>query len=191
MLGTPVRRIDDEWENIVQQHRMFGVALALFSLSIAVLIFQTYSSVRKPPRTDAAQSAKVAELERHLEQVRLQLAHQSAELDSLQQAQRGVSQPLAAKPVPPQGRRVDFEVARNHPREIAPGISMGITGSDISRRSVKGWLWVKPENRTIWLRGQALQKPLVFYGYRDGKKRELMLTSITANTASGYLLLPP
>jgi hypothetical protein len=29
-----------------------------------------------------------------------------------------------------------------------------------------------------------------FYGYTDGKKRELVITSVTKSSVAGYLLLP-
>lgn len=51
-------------------------------------------------------------------------------------------------------------------------------------------MWVLPDRRTIWLRGQSAQVPVVFYGYNDGQKRELVITNVTRNSATGFLLLP-
>jgi hypothetical protein len=31
---------------------------------------------------------------------------------------------------------------------------------------------------------------VVFYGYEDGKKRELVITNVTQNSVTGYLLAP-
>jgi hypothetical protein len=47
-----------------------------------------------------------------------------------------------------------------------------------------------PDRRTIWLRGQGAQEPVVFYGTRDGKRRELVITNVAKNSVSGYLILP-
>lgn len=87
-------------------------------------------------------------------------------------------------------KRVDFEVTRDHSQELAEGVSLDITGTDISHRRVNGWMWIMPDRRTIWLRGQGAQQPVVFYGYHDGKRRELVITNVTKDSATGYLLLP-
>ena len=87
-------------------------------------------------------------------------------------------------------RRVDFEVDKGRNVELAPGISLEISGTDVAYRRVSGWMWVLPDRRTIWLRGQGAQEPVVFYSTADGKKRELVITSVTEKSAVGYLLLP-
>lgn len=87
-------------------------------------------------------------------------------------------------------RRVDFEVTRNHTRPLTEEISLSVTGTDVSHRRITGWMWVMPDRRTIWLRGQGAQQPVVFYGYQDGKRRELVITNVTRDSVTGYLLLP-
>jgi predicted nucleic acid-binding Zn-ribbon protein len=86
--------------------------------------------------------------------------------------------------------RVSFEVPKGHSRELAPGISMGLTGTDVPFNRVNGWMWFRPDRRTIWLRGQSVQEPVVFYGLEDGNKRELVITHVTRNSVVGYLILP-
>jgi hypothetical protein len=87
-------------------------------------------------------------------------------------------------------KRVDFEVTKNRSQQLAVGVSLGITGTDVSHRRVNGWMWVMPDRRTVWLRGQGAQQPVVFYGYHDSKRRELVITNVSKNSVSGYLLLP-
>lgn len=87
-------------------------------------------------------------------------------------------------------KRVDFEVTRNHTGPLTEEISLSVTGTDVSHRRVTGWMWVMPDRRTIWLRGQGAQQPVVFYGYQDGKRRELVITNVTRDSVTGYLLLP-
>jgi len=87
-------------------------------------------------------------------------------------------------------KRVDFEVTRNHSQQLTENLLLGITGTDVSHRRVTGWMWVMPDRRTIWLHGQQVQEPVVYYGYRDGKRRELVITNVAKNSVSGYLLLP-
>jgi hypothetical protein len=87
-------------------------------------------------------------------------------------------------------KRVDFEVTRNHSQQLTDDLSLGITGTDVTRRRVTGWMWVMPDRRTIWLQKQAAQQPVVWYGYRDGKRREVVITNVAKNSVSGYVLLP-
>ncbi len=87
-------------------------------------------------------------------------------------------------------RRVDFEVAKNHTQELAPGISLGVTGIDVSHRRVNGWVWVLPDRRTIWVRGQNAQQPVRFYSKQDGRAFELVFTHTGKRSVAGYLLAP-
>jgi hypothetical protein len=45
--------------------------------------------------------------------------------------------------------RVNFEVAKGSGEELAPGISLDVTGTDPEYRRVKGWLWLARDRRTI------------------------------------------
>jgi len=94
----------------------------------------------------------------------------------------GLNRKLAVK-------RVDFEVTRNHSQQLTEDLSLGVTGTDISHRRITGWMWIMPDRRTIWLRGQGAQQPVVFYN-RDGKRSELVITNVAKNSVSGYLILP-
>jgi sortase A len=86
-------------------------------------------------------------------------------------------------------RRVSFSVPMNHSRQLAPGISLGVTATDTSRQRMDGWMWLMPDRRTVWLRDQGIKGPCVFYGYADGKRRELVITRVTSDSVMGYLML--
>jgi sortase A len=86
--------------------------------------------------------------------------------------------------------KVSFNVGRNHSQTLAPGISLGIDNTDVTDQRVNGWMWIMPDRRTIWLKDQPTHDPVIFYGYEDGKKRELLITQVTSSSASGYLLTP-
>ena len=86
--------------------------------------------------------------------------------------------------------RVDFEVTKSRSREVAEGISLNVTSTDLLHRTVSGWMWIAPDRRTIWLKGQTAGEPLIYYGHADGKKRELVITNVTKRSTTGYLLLP-
>ncbi|MBZ5618979.1 MAG: class D sortase [Acidobacteriia bacterium] len=95
---------------------------------------------------------------------------------------RGVEDPSAA-------RKVAFSLSANHSRELAPGISFGLDRTDVAHHRVDGWMWVMPERRTIWLHDHSARQPVIFYGSRDGRRRELVITGVTKYSVAGYLVL--
>ena len=139
---------------------------------------------------------EVGEQNRQLSEVRRQMENQNRDagtesrLASLQESEQRDRESVEAINNRLAVRRIDFELTRGHSRELAPGISLGITRTDVAFRRVSGWMWVLPDRRTIWLRQQGAQEPVEFYGYTDGKKRELVITSVTKGSVAGYLLLP-
>jgi len=90
----------------------------------------------------------------------------------------------------PDVKRIGFEIGKNHSRQLAPGISLGVTGTDEASHRVDGWMWVMPDRRAIWLRDHSAHEPVIFYGRLDGKMRELVITSVARNRIRGYLLSP-
>jgi sortase A len=86
-------------------------------------------------------------------------------------------------------RTVSFEVNEGHSSELAPGISFGLSSADAASHLVNGWMWLMPDRRTIWLRNQSTDQPIVFYSGNDGRRRELRITRVTRGRVSGYLRL--
>ena len=163
--------------------------------------------------------ARVAELQRELVQMRTEMAKQADELSAVRRQSWALFQTsvtmveesgianerrlASLKESEERNRRdmegmqnrlaverIDFEVVKNHSRELDSGISFGVTGTDVRHRRVNGWMWVMPDRNTIWLRDQAEQQPVVFYDSKDGRKRELVITNVMKNSVTGYLLVP-
>jgi hypothetical protein len=86
-------------------------------------------------------------------------------------------------------QKIPFEAEKGHSRELAGGISLHVTGTDIAHQRVDGWMWLMPDRRTIWLHHQSVQEPVVLYGLSDGGRRELVITNVTRHSITGYLLL--
>ena len=86
--------------------------------------------------------------------------------------------------------KVSFEASKGRTQELAPGITLYLSGTDTNYRRADGWLWLAEDRRNIWLRDLAAQQPLTFYGVQDGQKRELVITNVTAGSVAGYLLIP-
>jgi sortase A len=84
-------------------------------------------------------------------------------------------------------RKIAFTVPLDHSRSLAPGISLGITGIDPITHTANGWMWLMPDRRTIWLKQRRAGEQVVFYGYQDGKRREVSITSIGRDRVTGYV----
>lgn len=133
------------------------------------------------------QDERLAALQEQTGQDRGRVESRLAGLDQQMQRGRRETDSLAAQV---DRRRVDFEVNRNHSRELAPGISLGITKTNVAYRRFDGWLWLMPDRKTVWVRSQSAHRPVVFYSKEDSRPRELVITHVTKDAAVGYLLLP-
>ncbi|MGH9805157.1 MAG: hypothetical protein ACRD4D_08280 [Candidatus Acidiferrales bacterium] len=88
--------------------------------------------------------------------------------------------------------RVDFEIGTGYTREVAAGVSLHLTDADVSYQRVKGWVWLLPDRKTLWVKQLGIQQPLRFYR-KDGSgngAHELVITRVSKDGAAGYLLLP-
>jgi hypothetical protein len=115
--------------------------------------------------------------------------HLSDVTERVSAANNGASEPPTFR----EGARMDrvgFEASFNKDTPVAPGITLYITGADIGKRKVDGWVWLTPDRKTVWLHGQNANEPTVFYSKEDGKRRELVFTGVTKTGAMGYVLVP-
>lgn len=152
---------------------------------------QQLNQVRQQASDNAAQasqaSQELAQVRRDLEDNRAGSSQQMEELrrdeDQNRSQVAAIADQLAVD-------KVSFEAGKNHDTELAGGISLYVTGTDVAYRRVNGWMWVPSEHRNLWLRGQSALEPVIFYGSKDGKKRELVFTNVAKNSVTGYLLLP-
>ena len=107
-------------------------------------------------------------------------------------------QPADPKPRLEQARRpqsglfihkVGFRLKAGQSRLVAPGIRLGLSGTDRAQGRASVWMFVTPERHTIWLNNQAVHRAVFFDGHADGRRRALMITSVTADSISGYMLI--
>jgi hypothetical protein len=133
------------------------------------------------------QSSEVAQVRRQMEEGRADESERLAALKRDQDRDRrnigAVSDQIAVQ-------RIPFEAPKDHNRDLADGITLHIDSTNPTYRRVSGWMWVANDRRNIWLRNQSAQEPVIFYGYQDGQERELVITNVTQNSVTGYLLLP-
>ncbi len=134
-----------------------------------------------------AERTRLARLGEEIANVRRQTGH---DLGALHQQMARGERNLDALARQLERRRVDFELAKEQTSELAPGVSLRITKTDRRFQRVKGWLWLMPDRRTLWLRELGVQQPLVFYHKGSDQPNELVITRVAKDAVIGYLLLP-
>lgn len=86
--------------------------------------------------------------------------------------------------------RVNFEARRNSVQEIVPGVSLKVTKTNVSYQRFNGWAWLLPDRRTLWIRNQNVEQPVVFYRKETGERYELVVTDVSKDFVLGYVLRP-
>jgi hypothetical protein len=87
-------------------------------------------------------------------------------------------------------RRVDFEISKDQTREVAPGITLTVSNTNVSYQRVEGRLHVIADGRILWIRGQGIQQPVRFYSHQDDRPYEVVFTRVLQDSAVGYVLVP-
>ena len=119
-----------------------------------------------------------------------QAAPQTASAQEVSQQEPAKHQREPPEKAKEREKKIPFTVTKDHSRQLAPGISLGLTGTDVRDHRVDGWMWLMPDRKTVWLRNQQAQEPVVFYSGPGGKKRELQITAVDQNSVTGFLVLP-
>jgi len=87
-------------------------------------------------------------------------------------------------------QRVDFELTKGQSKELVPGISVQISGTNPTYQRYRGSIWLLQDRRTLWLREQSVHEPVRFFHKEGGEAYELVVTDVTRKAAVGYLLVP-
>jgi DNA repair exonuclease SbcCD ATPase subunit len=87
-------------------------------------------------------------------------------------------------------KRIDFEVQDQRTGQIAPGILLVVRHTDPGKQEIDGTLERGAEARSLEIRGQGIQKPFLFYLPGESRPVELVLTQVSKNGVSGYLMMP-
>lgn len=134
-----------------------------------------------------AQAAGLAQLRQDVSQVRRDAGQDLGSLQAQVVEQEGnlnaLEQSLAR-------RRVDFELAKGNTQEVTPGVAVHIADTDHRFQRVKGWLWLMPDRRTIFVRDLGAQESFVFHHRGHDQFGELVITRVTPDGAIGYVRVP-
>jgi hypothetical protein len=173
-------RVNERVSHLESSHQADQVQIAQLT--------QELNQVREQAeQRSVQQSGDVAQVRRQIEESHSSQGEQLAALMRDQERDRrsidAVSDQIAVRKIP-------FEATTYHSRDLGEGITLYIDNANTEYRRVSGWVFVMGDHRYLWLHNQNVQQPVIFYGNADGQKRELVITNVTRNYVTGYLLLP-
>jgi hypothetical protein len=156
------------------------------------------------PRIEAAEAAgaetfeHLAALEDRLEAVQSQLSADLAALEgrtgdlvqSVDARVAGNARGLEALSWEVGRERLDFELFEDYRMEVAPGVVLTVSNTDVSFQKIDGWIHLVDEGRFVRLEDHPIQKSLVFYGLGDERSYELVFTRVRPEAAIGYVRVP-
>jgi DNA repair exonuclease SbcCD ATPase subunit len=138
--------------------------------------------------------ASIAQFEEQIAEQRSELdaarADYTRELAILQDQQTTEHRELAALSSSLPTRTVTFEVQKDQPVEIAPGLTFRLTKTDLGRQRFDGWIESTREHQRVSVQSQSLRTPVVFFPSENGKALLLIVTQMHDGGVSGYLLMP-
>jgi predicted nucleic acid-binding Zn-ribbon protein len=137
----------------------------------------------------------------HMAKLDEKMASQHQELASVKESSNRQIASLQQQQVSTQGQiasindtlstdQVNFEAEKKQDTEIVPGVSLHLTGTDISHQRYAAWVWLAGSRRRIWVRSQTIETPLVFYPKDGGEAYELVVTRVNPRDIAGYMLVP-
>lgn len=85
---------------------------------------------------------------------------------------------------------VNFELSANQTQQVAPGIYLTVSHTDLAHQRVDGWMQLADEGRIMWIHSLGAQQALTFVPRSEDRTCELVFTGVQQNGATGYLLLP-
>ncbi len=198
-LAAKVQTLDAGWDarlNAVRQHAAALVA-STYQKEQAELIQRTAAlnaQIAEMSTRQQADHVRMAQLEQELSSTRQELASvqesSNRDLATLQQEQASSQSQIEAINNTLSTDEVDFEAARNQDAEIVPGVSLHLTDTDVAHQKYGAWIWLAASRRRIWVHGQNLETPLVFYPQAGGEAYELVVTRVKPKEVAGYMLVP-
>ncbi|MGO8816542.1 MAG: hypothetical protein ACLQVG_18050 [Terriglobia bacterium] len=86
--------------------------------------------------------------------------------------------------------KMTFELVKDSPTELAPGVTLTILKTDVSYQRFNGYISLTNEGKTMWLKNLSAQEPVDLYSRQFNHPYSLVVTAVNADGVAGYLLLP-
>ena len=86
--------------------------------------------------------------------------------------------------------KVTFEIVKDSPTELAPGVTLTILKTDPSYQRFRGYISLTNEGKTLWLNNLGAKEAVDLYSQHDSHPYSLIVTTVNTQGVVGYLLLP-
>jgi hypothetical protein len=195
-MGQRVTKLEGRVAADARQTRLYAETLTqqLHQQITAEMVARTSTldaRLRQVESEQADQRAQMARVEANLEQdISAVREENGRDLSGVRHQEESNARDVNAISQKLDRRRIDFEITKGQNRELAPGISLQIRGTNVAHRRYHGALTLAQAHRTVWLRDQSADEPVRFL-HKDGEEPyELVVTDVTKKAVAGYLLAP-
>jgi chromosome segregation ATPase len=86
--------------------------------------------------------------------------------------------------------KMTFELVKNSPTELAPGVTLTILNTDANYQRFNGYISLTDEGKTMWLKNLSAEETVDLYSQHYGHPYSLIVTAVNEDGVAGYLLLP-
>jgi hypothetical protein len=86
--------------------------------------------------------------------------------------------------------KVMFEIVKDSPAELAPGVTLTVLKTDASYQRFRGYISLTNEGKTLWLNNLSAKEAVDLYAQQYSHPYSLIVTTVRKDGVVGYLLLP-
>jgi hypothetical protein len=86
--------------------------------------------------------------------------------------------------------RVTFEIIKNSPTELAPGVTLTVLRTDVDHQRFRGYVSLTNEGKTLWLNNLSAKEAVDLYAQSNNHPYSLIVTTVSPDGVVGYMLLP-
>lgn len=86
--------------------------------------------------------------------------------------------------------KVTFEIVKDSPTELVPGVTLTVLNTDVSYQRFRGYISLTNEGKTLWLNNLNAKEAVDLYAQQYSHPYSLIVTTVSKDGVVGYLLLP-
>jgi len=86
--------------------------------------------------------------------------------------------------------KVTFEIVKNSPTELAPGVTLTVLKTDVSSQRFRGYVSLTNEGKSLWLYNLSAKESVDLFPQDSNHPYSLVVTAVNDDGVAGYLLLP-
>jgi hypothetical protein len=86
--------------------------------------------------------------------------------------------------------KVTFEINKDSPTELAPGVTLTVLKTDVTYQRFRGYISLTNEGKTLWLNDLSAKEAVDLYAEQFSRPYSLIVTTVSKDGVVGYLLLP-